>query len=301
MDYLIMSAVVRDTIYYCGQQTGIDAVGGAGIYALAGAKIWDDSVSLVTGIGEDFFSQFGGWFTQNSISMQSMIVKDRNTPHTIIRYFEDGERTEIPEFGSDHFHALEATPKDLEKNLSDTKGVYIFKNSNNTFWEEIFEIKNENRFRLLWEIAADAACKNNLHEVLAIARKVDMLSVNLSESCAMFGVDSLGKVCEQYQASGIPLVYLRNGADGTYLIDSNRIVHVPSVKDAEVVDTTGGGNSSTGGALIGLCRDCSLEEIGAMGNVSASYIIRQNGVPLVINNTLRNDAREKKKRIIAEL
>lgn len=35
--------------------------------------------------------------------MDGLIEKDDKTPHTVIQYFEDGEREETPRYGAEHY------------------------------------------------------------------------------------------------------------------------------------------------------------------------------------------------------
>lgn len=159
-------------------------------------------------------------------------------------------------------------------------------------------IKREQGFRLLWEIGADAATPENRRVVEEIASQVDMLSINKTEAISLFGVSTLEQAMEELQSNLIPMVYLRNGADGTYVIRGKEICHVRSAEATKVRDTTGGGNSSTGAALVGLCRGCSLEEIGAMGNVSASFCIEQFGVPSRFDDRLHDEAKRRMRSIL---
>ena len=298
MKYIVLSTTVWDSIFLPGRGGEINAVGGAGIYALAGMKVWEDDIGIVTGVGADYLPKFRGWYEQNSIPTDGLIVKDAFTPHTIIRYRADGERTETPMYGIDHYRKIEGTPEDLARFAPDADGVYVFKNADGAFWKRILELKRQYGFRLLWEIGADAAVKKLQGAVLDIARQTEMFSINLTEARTLFGCTEHGDVIRALGESGIPLVYLRNGSSGTYLIRADEVVHVPSVQNASVVDATGGGNSSTGGALIGLCRNCSLTEIGAMGNVSASFCIAQYGVPPRFDAAVRDEATRRKEAIL---
>lgn len=301
MKYVVLSTTVWDSILLPGQRESINAIGGAGIYALAGMKVWDDDVGIVTGIGEDYLPQFRHWYEQNGIPTWGLMLKDRFTPHTLIRYDEDGERTETPEFGLEHYQRIEATPKEAAPYLQDADGLYVFKNANPIFWTELLSMRSDYRFRLLWEIGADAATSDQRDTVLAIARQVDMLSINKAEAMTLFGVASLNAALERLCQCGIPMVYLRNGSDGVYIIQGKKTVHVPSVSGVTAVDATGGGNSSTGGALIGLCRGCSLAEIGAMGNVSASFCIMQYGVPPLFDRMLHRTAEQRKQAVLENM
>lgn len=290
MKYIVMSTAVQDVIRFADARPEICAAGGAGIYALAGMRLWTDDVGIVTGVGADYSRLFGEWYRRNRLSMQGLTVKTEYTPRNIIQYRSDGERTETPVFGESHYQGIEPQPADLLPFLHDTAGVYVFKNADPVFWRELLALKRTHGFRLLWEIGADAALPSMLNTVLDIARQSDMFSINCTEACSLFGVHGINAAIHMFFENRLPCVYLRNGADGVYLLKDDTVWHVPSVSDAVVVDPTGGGNSSTGAALIGLCRDRSPAEIAAMGNVSASVCIRQYGVPPAYDALLRQTA-----------
>ena len=58
MKYIVQSTAVWDTIRFPGNDTPMDAPGGAGFYAMTGMKIWEDDIGIVTGAGEDYLEQF---------------------------------------------------------------------------------------------------------------------------------------------------------------------------------------------------------------------------------------------------
>lgn len=136
MKYIIASTAVTDEIHFVdGKRTEIVA-GGAGVYALCGVKLWSDDVMLVTGVGTDFSGIYGEWYKNNNISMDGLIEKDDKTPHTVIQYFEDGEREETPRYGAEHYKKIETVPEDLKPYFASAKGIYIFKNSDPFFLEK---------------------------------------------------------------------------------------------------------------------------------------------------------------------
>ena len=54
--FLVVSTAVTDDILFPDGTIKKGVAGGAGIYALAGMKIWTDDVMIVTGVGKDYFS-----------------------------------------------------------------------------------------------------------------------------------------------------------------------------------------------------------------------------------------------------
>ena len=64
----------------------------------------------------------------------------------------------------------------------------------------------------------------------------------------------------------------------------------PSLKDIPVVDTTGGGNSSSGAVLYACCEGYSPKMAGCMGSAAAAVILAQYGVPAQYTPAMRETA-----------
>lgn len=301
MKYIAQSTAVWDTISLPDTQNVVEAPGGAGFYALVGMKIWEDDVGLITGVGEDYLSHFQEWYRNNAITTQGMFPRDLHSPKTAIHYTKSGERTEKALYGRNHYQKMSVTPEEIEPFCKNAAGMYIFKNTDSAYWEKMLFLKEKYKFKLLWEIALNAACLKQLAAVKKLAEQVDIFSINIAEAKSLFAVNTTEDVLRLFREWKQPLIYLRLGSRGVYLIQDGNTVHVPSVPGIHVTDATGGGNSSSGGALVGFCRGGSLEEIGAMGNVSASFCIEQWGVPGRINCSLREKAEQRKRAILALL
>lgn len=299
MKYIVQSTAVWDRISLSGSSAAMEAPGGAGFYALAGMKVWEDDVGIVSGIGADYLPKFGDWYQENHLPTEGLLVKDPHSPQTLVQYAPDGERTERPVFGEAHYHSIEATPQELAPFCQDAAGVYVFKNLDPSYWEGLLPLKKKYGFHLMWEIAADAAVFENYGAVKKLAEQTSVFSINRTEALQLTQAASLEDAIAVFHGWDLPLIYLRLGSRGTCLLQKGRSVFVPSVPGLEVVDATGGGNSSTGGAFIGYCRGCSLEEIGAMGNVSASFCIEQWGAPTRLDYALRQKAQLRKEQVLA--
>lgn len=293
MKYVVVSAVVTDEIHF-PDKTMKKAPGGAGIYALCGIKLWSDDVWVVTGIGEDYESLHGDWYKANRLSMEGLRIKDARSPYTIVEYFPDGERMETPRYGAEHFHALETTGEELGPYLECAEGMYIFRGIEPGFWTSVLEKKKETSCKVMWEIAADAAKRENLEAVRKIAAQVEAFSINMTEARQLFGVEDRESIVAELRSWGMELIFLRQGAKGAVMITEKEVVEVPSCPDVTVVDATGGGNSSTGAVLCGLVEEFSAEICGRMGSISAAMCIAQHGVPAKITKEMRENACRKR-------
>ncbi len=292
MKYVVVSAVVTDEIHFPDGDVKI-APGGAGFYALCGLRLWSDQVVAVTGIGEDYEKLHGEWYRRNHISMEGFRIKDARSPYTIVEYFPDGERIETPALGLEHFRSLETTGEELVPYLDSAEGMYIFRNLDPDFWTGFLKNKKDSSCKIMWEIAADAAQKENLETVRDIAGQLHAFSINMTEAKSLFGTSDREQIIEELRSWGLELIFLRQGAKGAVMIAADEGVEVPSQPDVQVVDATGGGNSSTGAVLCGLVEGRSLEICGRMGSISAAMCISQYGVPEEITEEMRKEAWEK--------
>ena len=295
MKYVIASTAVTDEIHFADGKSVEIVAGGAGIYALCGVKLWCDEVMLATGVGADFQEIYGEWYEKNHLSMEGLIIKDEKTPHTVINYFEDGEREEIPLYGAHHYKKIETVPEDLKPYSETAKGIYIFKNSDPEYWKKIIQYKENSSAKVMWEIGCDATYPENYENIKRIAQHMDVFSVNLTESRHMMAKDDMEVIIKEYQSFGIPLVFLRRGAAGAVMITPEEVTYVPSQKNVNVVDPTGGGNSSSGAVLYGFCEGFSPKICGTMGSISAAMCLGQYGVPEKITEEMRQEAMKRAK------
>lgn len=299
MKYVIASTAVTDEIWFADGKTVEKVAGGAGIYALCGVKLWSDEILLVTGVGEDYKESYDKWYKDNHISMDGLVAKDKKTPKTLIQYFSNGEREETPLYGEEHYKKNELTPEELAPRFITAKGIYIFKNSDREYWRKIIDLKKNSQAIVMWEIACDATFLENLPDVKRIAQNLEILSINLTEAKNLLGIDDLEDIVREFKTWKLKLVYLRRGSEGSIMITPSQTVQVPAENNVNVVDPTGGGNSSSGAVLYGYCEGVDLKTCGKMGSISAAMCISQYGVPPKISLEMREEAYRKIKQEVS--
>ena len=293
MKYVVMSTAVVDEIRFADGNCIPNVSGGAGFYAMSGIKLWDDDVILATGIGADYSGIYKNWYEKNNINMSGLIIKDANTPRTIVQYFFDGEREETPRYGEEHYKKMALSEEESAKYFREAKGIYIFKNSDEEFWKNILELKKESDATVMWEIACDATYPENLENVKNIAQNIDILSINMTEAKNLLNKENEAEIINALREWNLKLIFLRKGAWGATMITPQEIKNVPAEKEIKVVDTTGGGNSSSGAVLCGFCEGKDIETCARMGNLSAAMCLAQYGVPKHIDYDMRQAAIKK--------
>jgi sugar/nucleoside kinase (ribokinase family) len=294
MKYLIISNTIVDDIYFPDNRTPKTGVlGGAAIYALIGAKLWTNEVRVYSGVGEDFFPIYSEWFEKNNLDTEGLLVRGTRTPRSTLRYFEDGDRNETPQFGVEHFKTMEPDPHDFREDASQADAIYIFKDAREEFWKGVAELKEKYDFTLVWEIASNACEPDQLEKVKWILQYVDVFSINMREAIHLFSVRAESQLAEVLQKTSQILTsqtYLRNGKEGAFLITKKNVMKVPSI-ETDAVDVTGAGNASTAGLMVGLREaDNDAALAGSMAAVSGAVTVRQFGPPQKIDQHLRDTA-----------
>ena len=291
--YFTLTQMIIDDVYFPWGATKLNQLGG-GTYTVAGTRVWSDQVGFCCLIGPDFEETYSKWFRDNQIDMAT-VLKEKNTCHAKIHYFEDGEREELllPGCGS-HYEMLSRFT-DIPERYRTAKGMYFFKDVDEPYWEQAKNWLGSYSGISCWEIAGNAAvheCKDAIADRLSY---VDLFSLNLTEGKRITGETEPLRVVDVLRQMHADNVILRMGAKGALAAKDGAVWEIPAAP-ANVVDVTGGGNSSTGGFLVGYCEsEGDIAYAARCAAVSASFIIEQWGVPPLMDAAFRKQAEEEKR------
>lgn len=292
MEYIIAASLSTDRIHLKDGRQIVNLPGGAGIYALAGLRLWSNQVVAVSGIGPEYHKRHQHWYEDNNIKTQGLVVRSAVTPITTINYQREDDRTDSPDMGLADFRLLDPTPEEISRYCgTDTKGIYFFKHLDEEFLQAMTALREKTGCRLMWELSEDSAVPENRTKIESFLSTVDSFSINKKEAMALYQTDSIEHICELLKEyPGV--TYFRQGSAGAYVVSPGQAVFIPSVGNLDVVDTTGAGNGSTAGFFYGLCEGFELRHCGCFGAVSAAAIIRQYGPPPVFTKALKRTANE---------
>ena len=200
---------------------------------------------------------------------------------------------ETPVYGPEHYLRLTASAADIGRHCeADTVGLYVFRDLEQPFWRALIRLRKNFGFKLMWEVDARVAVPERMPELLTVLKHVDILSLNRREALTLFATDKIEVTIPRLQQLQLPLVYLRLGADGAYIITPGGLYPIPTVPDLRVVDPTGAGNSSSGAVLAGFCQGHDPVTIGLMGTISAALCLAQYGPPPVLDSQIRRAAQQ---------
>lgn len=291
VDYYVLTQLLIDDISLPSGERKTNQLGG-GIYAVAGMRIWNDKIGFCCAPGPDFENNYDTWFINNGIEISGG-RRDKNCTHAAINYFPDGEREEILLPGCASHRESQPLVSEIPPEYQNCKGMYFYKDCEESFWDELLPFLLHSSSVKCWEIRGAAAIPEKRGFIGDALRHIELFSLNLTEGKRLTGLSQPKDIINDLFRLNARNVILRMGAKGALVSNGKDTFHIPAVP-TNVVDVTGGGNSSTGGLVTGFCQSGGdIVEAGVCAAISASYILQQYGVPPQINQTLMDDAKSK--------
>lgn len=302
-DYVIAGNVMLDKVVFLdGTVSGRESIGGPATFAYSGVRIWTDSVMQCSNLGADHETLFAPWIEKNNVVTDGYKVICDRCNHSIM-YFKDKSgaymtREEItayeeslPEAEKERlkwlkndawqdFGYMKTSPEEIEvwTKGGNVKGVYVAQNADRTFWKKLAAIKERDGFKLMWEIEGPWAHVHYLQDVKEIcAAAVDIFSLNIEEAQVLFDCEGDEACIKALQELDVDMTLFRVGQRGAYIVTKDDAFLLPPAP-GPVVDPTGCGNTSTGGALYAYAEGKDPLMVGIMANVSSSMNIRQYGI-----------------------
>jgi len=299
MYYTSWGVIIDDIVFPTGR-TAMGVLGGGGMYAVAGMRIWSAEVGILSNVGADFDASMLG---QLDLCDTGLRITSRPTPRAWQLFEEDGQRTQIPRIALDDWSAQLAWPTDLaEQMLSlDVRAAHLLSRGLPGDPEMMARIAASGVRISMEPIIEDGMDAAHAERVLACLPYVEIFSPGVGELRVLLGQPPLNQALAALAERGPAIVALRRGAAGSliYHRDLGRMLHAPAARTT-VVDVTGAGNAYSGGMLVGWCESGSIETAAACAAVSAAIMIEQVGPP-AITPALLAEARRRHAQVLAEL
>ncbi|KAI0100959.1 Ribokinase-like protein [Nemania sp. FL0031] len=305
--FVSLGMVILDEIRFPNRDPVIDKLGGSGLYATLGARLFKPSpktadVGCVVTAGCDLPE----WAIHllESWEMTLLLIRDDLKPCTrgLLQYGDNAfGRNKFkyvteplrpsPNLLADSnllhatsFHFL-ATPKDLEEQVT-----------------ELLKLRKEHdiaeRPLIVWEPAPLGCDSAHLERHLKACALVDVFSPNRSELCSLF--EGKSETETEFSASTVEaqatsfvnagigpnkagLAVIRSGEHGVLILSNTKQAKwLPTYYkkgSTEVVDPTGAGNAFLGAFAVAFQETNDAKEASLRGSVAASYALEQLGPP----------------------
>jgi sugar/nucleoside kinase (ribokinase family) len=282
VDYVIYGKIILDDIRLRGGGEVQRALGGGGPQAVFGARLWSDSVGLLTRSGTDvpppqvdalngLGADLSGWVR----------FPDLPTPHNVMRYDDDEYLIGggLITSREDWFHLLER-PIPLPRAYEHPRAIHLVTEfPHESMVETALEVQERGAVISLEPLAGSLE-KHDFDPMLKLIRRVDLVTPDWPTASAVAGSDDPRRVAAHWSSLGPTAIAIRHGAHGSYVWSRERdeAWHVPAIP-VDVVDPTGAGNAYGGGWCVGWTETRDARRAGCQGAVSASILVGHAGLP----------------------
>lgn len=245
-----------------------DVIGGAGTYALVGARmvVGPRRSELVSGIidkGSDFPEKVEREIKEWNTGVKWNNDESRLTTRGINFYGEDGVRLFKYKTSKKVLVAEDLIGDPVLKNSKSVHIISIFERCN-----DIVEAMSQHRASespvYIYEPLPDACVESNFRILKKVLPKIHVFSPNLHEACGLLGISDKVTAIEDAEAIAScflllmdpskACVVIRCGKMGCYVKTPNHLVAYPAfhTDQLKVVDETGGGNLFCGAFITAL-------------------------------------------------
>ncbi len=302
MTTVICGGLRIDFLISATDEARVNQVGGNGIYAAVGARVWTPEVFLLAKAGENYPQE---WL--DNLSGQGIQTRYvRRVPgwqemRTFYAYTD--EKTRIDTDPAAHFARIgQPMPPELEgyvgslvetrnlqsplalrredvaDQLSGVDAVHIAPLQLRSHLELVQAFRRRGARQITVDPGEYPLTPETEPEIRAYSAAIDAFLPSELEVRLLLGTANLFEAAETFAAWGPPLVVVKRGPDGCLLYDAaaRRFSAIPAYP-ARVVDVTGAGDAFGGAFTVGLRQTGDPLRAVLMGTVAASFTIEGYG------------------------
>jgi sugar/nucleoside kinase (ribokinase family) len=319
-EFICCGGLRVDYIIAADGQVRIHEMGGNGLYAAAGARVWGADVGLLARIGENYPAGWLDELARQGLDVRGIrVLAGKQDMRTFYVYTDPRTRTDTEP--AIHFARIGVPlPGDLSDYINSTPGQddpddYEPLAIQSGDWCSAYDkaralhlspisirthahLPSQARRSGITQITVDPGERYMVPRlrahVQALLEQVDVFLPSEQEVRSLLGAVDLWQAAEDFARCGPRVLVIKVGDQGVlvYERDPHRRTHVPAYP-ARVVDTTGAGDAFCGGFMVGLAATGDPVRAAQWGSVSASFAIEDYGALHV----LRADRKEAEARL----
>lgn len=289
VDYVTLSNLIIDDIVLPDGRTFMNTLGGAGLHALVGMRLWSDALGYAAVAGTDLGEAHRQALARFGVDLQGLLVRDGYRTARAWQVFEpDERRIEVFRTDLEAFERHKITVEELPGAYRRARGMHIQWGSLREIADAIGALRRANPDMVFVLETGPDHLQQPPDAFEAVLPQLSLFSPDVAEAEAITGRTDPAEMCRVLLDWGAPLVALRMGEKGSLVMGDNGAAWRLPAPPTTIVDVTGAGNAYCGGFLTGLGDGSSSNffpnglsplEAGLRAAVSASFALEQFGLP----------------------
>ncbi len=276
LDLVCLGNLSIDDVFLPDQTTRLNCFGGDTIYAALGARWWSDAVRFVAPAGSDFPEEHLTYLDRSGMETRGLPRRSIPGVHYRVVYADNNQREWTMLSGDGHFGDLSPTMADIPADYLDARAFLILA-MDLPAQESLAPALRKHGILAL--DPQEEYIPGNEARVLDMLKNVDIFLPSREEVSRILGHQDCERACREFARRGPAVVVVKMGDEGSLIYDSKRerFHRIPAF-NTSVVDTTGAGDTYSGGFMAMYIRSGNLLQAGLAGAVSASFAIQDFGL-----------------------
>lgn len=299
----ISNIIIDDIVLHTGTAL-MGVLGGAGVHALSGMRIWTkEELGLVAAVGEDFDSQSIHRLKKMGVSLAGIHVRQGDKTTRAWQMIEtDERRIEIVRSAGIFTPGYQPSIDEIPESFLNASGYHLHLDEQIEMFPVLLELlkKSNPKATIIWEPTVPTGRYDPAY-LEKLLTSTTIFSPNLGEARIISGYENERDFVNFFFDHGANRLALRKGSQGSSVHkDAKEGWKIPAIAKS-VVDVTGAGNAYCGGMLVSVAQRHSLVEAALRGAVSGSFEIEQFGVPDSFDEKMVEEAHRRLEEIRAKM
>jgi sugar/nucleoside kinase (ribokinase family)/fructoselysine-6-P-deglycase FrlB-like protein len=275
-EVVVVGNLTIDDVVLADGTTLMATLGGNSVHTAASAAACGAQVALVARRGEDFPDDAFDRLEAVGVDTAHVVQVLGPTVRNWVIYEADGRRHWVYRTPPTRSREVAPLPADVAPAVHGAQVVHVAAMPLANAEAVVAEVRRVNDGAVVTLDTHEGWADEPAARVLALARAVDLFAPSLEELQALTGDRTPAGGLRALARAGVARAVAKAGADGAYAMTGGAIFHVPAL-EAQVVDTTGAGDSFCGGLAAGLARGLEVVDAVALGVAAAGTAVAASG------------------------
>ena len=220
---------------------------------------------LIIPVGDDVF---GRWLRESVPAPHldvRFVVSDKPTSTSLVAVDQDGERTMLHNIGADGDITAEDIEPLMASDFLHVGGALIMPaldDPDGAPLAGLFERAKAQGIHTSLDVVHDSTAQWG--RVLAALPHTDLFIPSIPEAEGITGLSDPSAAAARLRELGVGFAIVTDGPNGAWVDHDDFVGHIPAFK-VDTIDTTGAGDSFTGGVLTALIHGFGAEDAARMG------------------------------------